>query len=786
MTQEATSARNLGLRPHGARAATVGEAISFRTKRNPRDLAVRKAQLDTFVRVVPATVLTQIVAAAVVVVMFRGTVDGRSLAAWFGSALVLCFIRFVRAVRLRHDRDYARAHPPQVGRISIIVFALAALWLVPIIFWFESAGPEQRLFLCVLIAALMSAGTLTLASIPPAAILYLCIMLVATLLLAIELQVWPIMSLALLYAGMLGWAVITNARQFIDHVRARVELEERGEIIQLLREFEASGSGGLWELDSELRLVNISGEMALALGSSVEEMIGRPAMELLDPKGRATRLSSGMRNLFAHLEAGESFRDLAIPALHNGRWWSLSGRPTRDRDGVILGWRGVGSDITELRLSGDDAVRAAREDPLTGVANRLLVRELLEESLLMQPSDDAGCGLLLVDLDRFKLVNDTLGHAIGDQLLGEVARRIEASVGDGGRVGRLGGDEFAIVWRDGASREVLADLARRIIADLSQSFAIGAAILHVGATLGIARGPADGACEEQLMRSADLALYRAKRAGRGGFAFFEGFMFDEAEDHRLLENDVRTALHGGGLRLAYQPIVDAASGSEVGREALLRWRHPTRGDVSPELFVPIIEDSGLIHQIGDWVIREACAEAARWRGDLTVAVNISAAQLSGVGLAQTVIAALAATGLDPARLELEVTESVFLGDDATTLASLERLRRLGVRMVLDDFGQGYSSFGYLTRARFSKIKIDRCFVRGAAAGERESLAILKAILALARGLGVATTAEGVETTRQAEVMRTLGCDQLQGYLFGRPTSSDAPEADGEELRQALA
>lgn len=776
MTGVATSANGLGLRPHRARAATAREAISLRAMRNPRDLAVRKAQLDAFVRVVPATVLIQIVAAAVVVVMFRGTVDGRSLAAWFGTAMVLCFMRFVRAVRLRHDRDYARDHPPRVVRISIIVVALAALWLVPIIFWFDLAGPEQRLFLCVLIAALMSAGTLTLASIPPAAILYLGIMLVATLLLTIELQVWPIMWLALLYAGTLGWAVITNARQFIDHVRARFELEERGEIIQLLREFEASGSGGLWELDSDLRLVNISTDMARALGSSVEDMLGEPARDLLDPKGRGIDFSSGMRNLFAHLDAGASFRDIAIPALHNGRWWSLSGRPTRDGDGVILGWRGVGSDITELRLSGDDSVRAAREDPLTGVANRLLVRELLEESLLMPARDEAGCGLLLVDLDRFKLVNDTLGHAIGDELLVAVARRIEVSVGDGGRVGRLGGDEFAIVWRGGASRAVLAKLAERIIADLSQCFLIGGAILHVGATLGIARGPADGTREEQLMRSADLALYRAKRAGRGGFAFFEGFMFDEAEDHRLLENDVRSALHDGGLRLAYQPIVDAVTGREAGREALLRWRHPTRGDISPDLFVPIIEDSGLIHQIGDWVIREACAEAACWPADLTVAVNISAAQLSGAGLAQTVITALAATGLAPARLELEVTESVFLGDDAATLASLERLLLLGVRMVLDDFGQGYSSFGYLTRARFSKIKIDRCFVRGAADGERESLAIVNAILALARGLGVATTAEGVENAVQAEVMRDLGCDQLQGYLFGRPVTSNRLDA----------
>ena len=768
------------------RKATFGEALSLGTPRNPRDKAVRKAQLDAFVRLVPATVLTQLVAAAVLVAAFRETVDSLSLGLWFGAATGLCFLRFVRAVRLRRDRDYARANPARLVTICLLVTALATLWLVPIIFWFDTASAEQRLFLCVLVAAMMSAGTLTLVSVPPAAFLYLCIMLVATSLLTFQLNMQPMLVLVLVYAGMLCWAVIANARHFIDHIRARFELEERGEIIQLLREFQASGSGGLWELDSNLVLVNISTELAGALGRGVDELIGLPCDKLLDPGGRASQYSTGMRTLFAHLEAGTPFRDLAVPALRSGRWWSLSGKSIRDQDGILLGWRGVGSDITELRLSGDDAVRAARRDPLTGLANRLLVRELLEEILLMQWRGQAGCGLLLVDLDRFKLVNDTLGHAIGDQLLVEVARRLEASVGEGGRVGRLGGDEFAIVWHGDTSREALTGVAERIVADLSNSFSIGAACLHVGATMGIARGPRDGAREEQLMRAADLALYRAKGAGRGGHAFFESYMFDEAEDHRLLEQDVRTALHEDGLRLAYQPIVDAASGVEVGREALLRWHHPTRGEIPPDLFVPIIEDAGLIHQIGDWVIREACAEAANWPGSLSVAVNVSAAQLSGAGLAKTVVSALATSGLDAARLELEVTESVFLGDDAATLASLERLRALGVGMVLDDFGQGYSSFGYLTRARFAKIKIDQSFVRGAANGERESLAIIDAILALARGLGVATTAEGVETAAQAEVMRTLGCDQLQGFHFGRPVAADGLDQGSDKDRRLTA
>jgi predicted signal transduction protein with EAL and GGDEF domain len=354
----------------------------------------------------------------------------------------------------------------------------------------------------------------------------------------------------------------------------------------------------------------------------------------------------------------------------------------------------------------------------------------------------------------------------------EVARRLEKCAGTDGIVGRLGGDEFAIVWRGAGDEETLATLAARVIADLSRTITIGAADLHIGATIGISRAPRDGNREETLMRCADLALYSGKEAGRGGHAFFEQQMYVDAEDYRSLENDVRNALGSDGLALHYQPIIDARSGRLVGREALLRWSHPVRGPIPPDQFVPIIEDAGLIHQIGDWVIREACAEAVRWEGDLRVAVNISAAQLCCSGIAETVLGALAATGLTPSRLGLEVTESIFIGDDISTLAALERLRAIGVRLVLDDFGKGYSSFGYLSRAQFSKIKIDRSFVAGAAEGERDCSAIVRAILALARGLSVETTAEGVENEREAAVMRALGCDQLQGYLFGRPVPAE--------------
>jgi diguanylate cyclase (GGDEF)-like protein len=754
----------------------------------PRDRisqAVRQSQIDALVRLVPATVTVQILTAAVMVIALRGTIDNFQLGLWFGAALLLCFMRGVRAVRLRHDPAYAELHPPRTETACLLISILASLWLVPPLYWFDFAAPPEQIFICVTMAALVSAGSITLVSLPQAALLYAGFITIGCAALTLKLDSPTMFGLVLVYSSVLMINVMSTARQFIAHSRDRIELREQGEIIKLLREFEASGSGGLWELDSDLCFVKMSTELLVPNGLTEQAILGRHYRWLLDPGGKIAALSTGMRALFDDIESGTPFRDRAIPSVDRQRWWSLSGKPIHDERGRLVGWRGVASNITEARLSGSDSVRAARTDPLTGLANRLLVRELLEEAVMRQWEGQTGCALLLVDLDRFKLVNDTLGHAIGDQLLVEVGKRLEQEAGKGGRVGRIGGDEFAIIWSDGCSRERLAAVADQIIAGLSKSFTIGAATLHVGATIGIAVCPADGIMEEQLMRSADLALYRAKEAGRGGHAFFERYMFDEAEDHRLLEQDVREALSGDGLTLAFQPIIDASSGDVVAREALLRWRHPKRGDISPDQFIPIIEDAGLIHQIGDWVIREACAEAVSWDGRMRVAVNISAAQLTGAGLAKTVLGALAATRLEPSRLELEVTESVFLGDDAATLASLERLRALGVRLVLDDFGKGYSSFGYLSRAHFAKIKIDQSFVRGAAEGAQDCVAIVHAILALARGLGVETTAEGVETEAQASVMRQLGCTQLQGFHFGRPVpATEVAEADRRARRRS--
>ncbi len=760
---------------------SLRDLLSFKEPTDAVGRAIRSAQLDALVRLVPVTVASQLLAAGLVALSLRGTVADLWLSFWFLGALIMCSARGVRAIRLRVDPDYARRKPPNLRAITLIIALLGSMWLIPPVFWFEQADTEHQMMLGVLLVALMSAAGVSLTTVPQACLIYIGILTLGGLVMTSQFESPVHMGLILIFAFAVAGAAVANARRFVGHVRTQIELREQSELIGLLREFEASGSDWLWQLDRNLKLTYMSRAMAEAIGKPLSKLIGTHASRILDPDGNAVQLSAGMRRLMLHATERTAFRDIAIPIDHGRRWWSMSAKPLIDPDGRFLGWRGVGSDITDTRLSGSDAVRAARLDPLTGVANRLLLREQLEEALLRQLGGADDCALLLVDLDRFKLVNDTLGHSVGDQLLCEVARRLESCAGTEGIVGRLGGDEFAIVWRGPGDETALADVAAKVIAELSRTISIGAADLHIGATIGISRAPRDGNREETLMRCADLALYRGKEAGRGGYAFFEQQMYIDAEDYRSLEHDVRNALGSDGLALHYQPIIDARTGKLVGREALLRWSHPVRGPIPPDQFVPIIEDAGLIHQIGDWVIREACFEAVRWDSDLRVAVNISAAQLCGSGIAETVLGALAASGLVPSRLELEVTESIFIGDDVSTLAALERLRAIGVRLVLDDFGKGYSSFGYLSRAQFSKIKIDRSFVAGAAEGERDCSAIVRAILALARGLSVETTAEGVENEREAAVMRALGCDQLQGYLFGRPVPADELGEEAENI-----
>ena len=738
---------------------------------------IRESQVIEMRRAAPTAMAASIGTAGLLAIELHGIIGNGALSAWLGAMVLVNLVRLLRCRRMSVT-EAAHNGIRLIGEATLIAGMSATLWLAPALFWTPLLTDEYRHVVGFVLMGVMAAGSTTLRSIPMAGLTFILLIGIGQVRISLFHDTWMVLGMTLILIGLLCGSLLAGSRLFIGNVRAMDELAEQGELISLLREFRSNGSDWLWEIDASLRMKFVSRTMVESLGRPLDELLGSKFRDVFDPDGRVQAMSHGARLLFQHFAEEQPFHEIVFPTVDGHRWYCLSGRPTFDEQGTLTGWQGVGSDITTLRTgSGTEGVRAARRDPLTGLANRLLVREMIEESMLRQLEIKGSCVLLLLDLDRFKLVNDTLGHAVGDRLLAKVARRLEAVCGPDAGVGRLGGDEFAVVWRGADDAVTLIDLSERIAAEVDRSFSIGPSAIHVGVSIGIARAPFDGDCEDAMMRCADLALYRAKEQGRGTSAFYEPWMLAKAQAERLLENDVRQAVRQGDLHLHYQPIVGASTRSIVGHEALLRWSHPTRGAIGPDVFVPIIEDVGLIHQIGDWVIREACNEAAKWPRGERVAVNISVAQLNGHGLRQTVEEALKDSGLAPERLELEVTETIFLGDDAATVAALHSLQALGVRLVLDDFGKGYSSFGYFTRASFAKIKIDQLYVRSAAAGQRDCIAIVQSILALASGLGVETTAEGVETHSQAEMMTALGCTQLQGYLFGKAVPASSIAAD---------
>jgi diguanylate cyclase (GGDEF)-like protein len=486
------------------------------------------------------------------------------------------------------------------------------------------------------------------------------------------------------------------------------------------------------------------------------------------------------KTLGFHLSARFPFSDVVVrPASDQDVHWSLSGNPIFDDRGRFLGFRGIGTDLTEQRRSEQEITRLARFDSLTGLPNRAMMRQTLEEALRNAAIRQKGCAMFLIDLDRFKNVNDTLGHPIGDALLRQVAERLKSVMGNHGQVGRLGGDEFQAVLPGTVDIGLLESLARTLIEQASRPYSIEGHKVTIGASVGVAIGDPGRTCADALVRNADLALYAAKAAGRGKHCFYQPSMHSEAAERQLLENDLRQAIERGELSVAYQPVVRTAGEEISGFEALVRWTHPTRGAISPSHFIPIAEEAGLIGKIGEWVLKTALEEAAKWPDPVRVAVNLSPLQFNDPKIVQTIADHLAETGVRAERLELEITEGVFLAEGDSTDETFTKLKELGVRLALDDFGTGYSSLGYLKKAPFDKIKIDQSFVRGAAStsATNRNAAIIRAIVTLAETLGMDTCAEGVETHDDLQLIRELGVSMVQGYIFGRP----APAETAREL-----
>ncbi|MDI1266198.1 MAG: EAL domain-containing protein [bacterium] len=522
-------------------------------------------------------------------------------------------------------------------------------------------------------------------------------------------------------------------------------------------------SQGLCMFDADGRILLCNDRYAEMMGRADQTLEGRMLRDVLHEQKSRNRWDGDpdefVASVIAAAKAGETVTRIVS---RNGRAIRVVDQPMKGG-----GWVATFEDITEWQEAQEQISHMARHDALTNLPNRTLFREQLEKALRLAKRNDQ-LAVLCLDLDHFKDINDSLGHPVGDALLKAVAGRLGECVTENDTVARLGGDEFAIVqFCHDCDPSAVSLLASHIVEKVAAPYDIAGHQLVIGVSIGISLAPEDGRNPDELLKKADLALYRAKEDGRGTYRYFETGMDARAQARRLLELDLRAALHRKEFEVYYQPIRDIARDEVVAFEALVRWNHALRGMISPVSFIPLAEETGLIVQIGEWVLRQACMDAARWSRDVGVAVNLSPVQFKNPDLVSVVKEALKTSGLPPQRLELEITESVLLQNSEATLAVLHELRGFGVRISLDDFGTGYSSLSYLRSFPFDKIKIDRSFVSELATRD-DSMAIVRAVTGLGKSLGIVTTAEGVETDAQFELLRQEGCTQAQGYLFSPP------------------
>ena len=545
--------------------------------------------------------------------------------------------------------------------------------------------------------------------------------------------------------------------------------------VELLDCFENANLGWFWATDAHGRIIYLSESAMTRFGLERGAIIGKPLIELFDSAESLTHGDEGEeRPLAYYLGTRNTISQLQVklPLPGDDVFVEIAGKPHFDSRNEFVGYRGSAKDVTRIRETQRDAERLSQYDSLTGLANRHRMGTQLDTKLKQFRAAKRVCALMMLDLDRFKQVNDTLGHPAGDELLKQVASRLQQLCGHRGEIGRLGGDEFQIMLPDMDDRGELGDLAARVIQMVAQPYSINGSRAIIGVSLGIAIAPYDGLDAEELVSAADLALYAAKGSGRGQYRFYSSDLKEGAKLRRMLEEDLRDALIKDELVMHYQPIVRATDYKLSGFEALIRWEHPERGFVSPEIFIACAEDIGMIGEIGEWALKKVCEQAQQWPVELRVAVNVSPTQFVNDGFVEIVQRALQTSGLAPDRLELEITESVFAGDDGHTLAIFHRLKDLGVRLALDDFGTGYSSMSYLRNAPFDKIKIDQSFVRGSTEEGNNNSAIISAIVSLARALKMETVAEGTETKDELKLVIDRGTSHIQGYIFSRPITNE--------------
>ncbi|WP_158598436.1 sensor domain-containing protein [Notoacmeibacter ruber] len=710
---------------------------------------------------------------------------------WGALHIALSAIVIFSKAKRDPGRPYSGS-PRTTKKIVTQTILVAACWSVCFYFLIPVSKGEDALILNGLAVGGVILGPTVLHPVPAAALTWLA----TTTLLNTgafvlfggnNMIIASVMNVA--FTCVAGLNCLKQADYMTRQFAIRQSLKEKQDMIALLlKEYEDGVRTWPWECDSYGHMTRLPDAMKNLL-ERFHRSYAWNIRDLANLVEEKTSVSDGVeqqlhinKRIAQILTEPRKFHDYQFPVrLEEGRqiWFSLSGKPTYGNDGAFLGYRGLISDVTETKLAEQKVQFLATHDPLTELPNRNLYSDILNGWI----GADRPFACLHIDLDRFKVVNDSLGHGAGDDLLVGVARRLEGcaeKVTSQAVCARIGGDEFLMalpLTKDEAGavdEEIVAQMAQKIIDCLSQPFELTAGTVTIGASLGYSLFPDDALELADLDNRADLALYRAKSKGRGQFTRYLAGMDRRAQNRKKLEVSLRGAIAGGEIHLVYQPVIELQSGRVKTVEVLSRWKSPSHGFVSPQLFIPLAEESGLIHQIGQWVLEQSCREAASWNDNISLAVNVSAIQILRPDFPETVLRILEETGLDASRLELELTETVLVQEADLALQTIAKLRKNGIRIILDDFGTGYSSLSYLHAFAFDKIKVDRSFImnlrKDPEKGGSRADALVRGIVSLGQMLEVPVTAEGIEEEWQAEELRKLGCDYGQGYLFSRPVS----------------
>jgi diguanylate cyclase (GGDEF)-like protein/PAS domain S-box-containing protein len=734
----------------------------------PADDRVRAELLRLVYAAAPVVLTANVANGALVVCVFWSVVPPPVLIGWYA---LLCAAVGIRTWLWRR---YRREGPPleQTDRWGLLAAigsgASGTLWGAAGAVFLVPGSSIHEVVLAFVLGGMGAGAAVSLAAYLPAFIAYL---LPAVLPFAFRLATvgdaehLAMAAMVLVYVGgllLVGWRSHASWTRTIALRFANTDLARVAAIVD-------SSFDAIISMTLDRRITSWNAAAESMYGYAADEVMGR-SMEIVVPPDRLEEF----RTVYERLRRGENVEPFDTERItKDGRRLQVALRlsPIKDAKGTVIGFSGIGRDITERSRVEERTRYLALHDSLTGLPNRTLFLDRLQHALAEAQRYDRQAGLLLLDLDQFKDVNDMLGHTAGDQLLVEVARRLDACVRASDTVARLGGDEFALILTEMRRPEDAAAVAQKAMQAMAEPFRLDGQEMHATTSIGIAIGTADGEDPSQLLRAADMALYRAKAEGRNAFRFYAAEMSAQVEARKALECDLRRALERGELTLEFQPQFEFAAGHIVGAEALVRWRHPRLGPVPPAEFIPLAESCGLIVPLGAWVLHEACRQTRFWRDaglpHLPMAVNLSLAQCRSGDLANSTRRVLQASGLEPCSLELEVTESLFLSPGNGHLDDLYRLHTQGVRVSIDDFGTGYSSLGRLRQLPVDQIKIDRSFVAGLG-HSRDAEAIVCAVIRLGRSLGLRVVAEGVETAAQCAFLQAQGCNAAQGFHIAKP------------------